>query len=148
MNIRSSHRVKGCGIFLSQERGAALIVALSVFLVLLSLAITFSIIVRYETQMTTSAVSRAQAERMLDGAVAQAQYRLNRDLNLSPDAMSLDHGWRSWFNGAAFVGKNWTQAFQGEKRDSPLYRGTEGLISVNLESVEAYLRARGVLEGV
>ena len=76
MNIRTSHRVQGFRPSVSQERGAALIVALSVFLVLLSLAITFSLIVRYETQMTQQATSRALAERLLDGAMAQASSRL------------------------------------------------------------------------
>ncbi len=145
MNIRTSHRVQGFRPSVSQERGAALIVALSVFLVLLSLAITFSLIVRYETQMTQQATSRALAERLLDGAMAQAQYRLNRDLDLHADAMSLDHGWRTRFNGAAFVGKSWAQQFQGEKAHQPLYKNAEGLICVNLEPVERVLRGMGRL---
>ena len=50
--------------------GAALILALAILLVLLSLAITFFLIVRFETNIARQAYDRAQAAHLLDAALA------------------------------------------------------------------------------
>ena len=89
--------------------GAALILALAILLVLLSLAITFFLIVRFETNIARQAYDRAQAAHLLDAALAQGQYRLNRDLEAHGDVLSLDQGWRAWFSGAAFRDKVWAR---------------------------------------
>lgn len=128
------------------QSGAALIIALAILLVLLSLAITFMLIVRFETIMARQTFDRARAEHLLDGALAQAEYRLNRDLEMHSDALSLDHGWRSWFSGAAFVGKTWTRAFQGNKNSASLYHDRSGLVAVSIEQVEQVLRALPVTQ--
>lgn len=115
-----------------KESGAALLIALAILMVLLSLAITFILIVRFESNIARQTFDRTRAEHLLDGAFAQAQYRLNRDLEVHPDAVSLDHGWRSWFSGAAFQEKYWAR--------NPL-----GAPQVNIEPVESVLR--GPLNG-
>jgi hypothetical protein len=120
------------------QSGAALIISLAILMVLLSLAITFILIVRFETYMANQTHQRTRSEHLLDGAIAQAQYRLNRDLEVHPDALSLDHGWRSWFNGASVIGKNWA--------NYPI-PGSEGKrsIAVNLAPVELVLRDPNLL---
>ncbi|MCK5862815.1 MAG: hypothetical protein KAH38_10035, partial [Candidatus Hydrogenedentes bacterium] len=122
-----------------RQRGAALIIALSVLMILLSLAITFVLMVRYESEMSQQTFQAARAENLLDGVLAKSMYRLNRDLSVHPDTLSLDHGWRTWFSGAAFVGKNWTREKQGTKSNVGLYFHEQGLISVNLDPVERML---------
>ncbi len=122
--------------------GAALIIALSVLLVLLSIAITFALIVRYESDMAGMAYEGARAESLLDGALAKAMYRLNRDLEVHPDALSLDHGWRTWYNGAAFVGKTWTREQLGEKAFAPLYFNQQGLVRIDVSERERALAAQ------
>ena len=124
----------------NRQSGAALVIALSILLVLLSLAITFILIVRFESTIAQQSFDRARAEHLLDAALAQAQYRLNRDLEMHSDALSLDHGWRSWFSGAAFVGKDWTRQFQGIKSFAHLYDDRKGLVAVSIEGVEQGLR--------
>ncbi|HDP36225.1 MAG TPA: hypothetical protein ENN29_14100, partial [Candidatus Hydrogenedentes bacterium] len=121
------------------RRGAALIIALSVLLVLLSIAITFALIVRYESEMSQQTFQAARAENLLDGVLAKAMYRLNRDLEDHPDALSLDHSWRSWYSGAAMVGKFWMREMQGEKSGVGLHTGAQGLVSINIEPVERTL---------
>ncbi len=116
----------------NDQSGAALIIALAILLVLLSLAITFFLIVRFETNIARQSYDRAQAGHLLDAALAQAQYRLNRDLEVHGDALSLDHGWRSWFSGAAFEGKEWA-------RNS----NNRALLAFSIESVEQALRGPG-----
>lgn len=122
---------KQCGGRAGDARsGAALIIALAILLVLLSLAITFFLIVRFETNIARQAYDRAQAGHLLDAALAQAQYRLNRDLEVHGDALSLDHGWRAWFSGAAFKDKEWAH--------DPINGGLPGF---SIEGVERALRA-------
>ncbi len=115
----------------SSRSGAALIVALAVLLVLLSIAITFALIVRLESDMAAQVYEGARADNLLDGALALAMHRLNADLEVHPDALSLDHSWRSWFSGSAFVEKTWTRETQGEKAGTGL--GQQGLVSAHVQ---------------
>ena len=48
-----------------------------------------------------------RAEIMADGAFAVAIAFLNHDLAAHPTYTSLDHAWRTYFNGAWAVGKPW-----------------------------------------
>ena len=122
------------------QRGAALIIALSVLLVLLSIAITFALMVRYESEMSQQTFEAARAENLLDGVLAKAMYRLNRDLEDHPDVLSLDHSWRTWFSGAAFVGKTWTREKQGVKNNVGLYFHEQGLVSINIDFIGKSIR--------
>ena len=121
------------------QRGAALIIALSVLLVLLSIAITFALMVRYESEMSQQGFQAARAENLLDGVLAKAMYRLNRDLETHPDALSLDHSWRTWFSGSAFVGKTWAREKMGVKSNTTLYFSEQGLVNINIKPVEDFL---------
>lgn len=139
----SSARIHPVRFQRDNQSGAALIIALSILLVLLSLAITFFLVVRFETNIARQMFDRARADQLLDGVLTQAHYVLDRDLEVSSDALSLDHGWRSWFNGSAFVGKLWARAFQGVKTYAQLYHTEGGLVSVNIEYIEKRLRELG-----
>lgn len=87
------------------DRGAALIVALGVLTLLLVIALTFFRASRQEVQTASNTVNSVRAEILADGATSVAIAFLNHDLNAHPSLTSLDHAWRTYFNGSWAVGK-------------------------------------------
>ena len=92
------------------RRGAALIIAIAILTVMLAIGLTFFTVARVESTTAMNVVNTVRAEHLVDAGFAMAEYRLNRDLWDHPQATSLDHGWHTMFNGAAFAGKNWANS--------------------------------------
>lgn len=90
-----------------QTRGAALIVALAILVVLLALAITFFTTSRLEVQVATNVEEQLRTELLANGGLAIAIAFLQHDLIQHPTYTSLDHAWRSYFSGAWAAGKPW-----------------------------------------
>ncbi|HNY87907.1 MAG TPA: hypothetical protein PKN23_15500, partial [Candidatus Hydrogenedentes bacterium] len=125
---------------LHQNSGAALIVALSIMAVLLAIGLTFFAVTRLESTTAVNVVHTVRAQYLVDAGFAVAQYTLNRDLDVNPNATSTDHAWRTLFNGAAFAGKEWTWV-----DGIPPWAG--GRTAFTLEPVERALRGAGLLPG-
>ena len=89
------------------ERGAALIVAIAIMTVLLAISVTFFQMTRQELNTATNVSNRVRAELLTDGAFAVGMAFLNHDLLIHPSVTSLDHAWRTYFNGAWAAGKPW-----------------------------------------
>lgn len=116
------------------RRGAALIIAIAIMTVLLAIGLTFFTVARVESTTAANVVNTVRAEHLVDAGFAIAEYQLNRDLQVHPQATSLDHAWRSLFNGAAYIGKNWAKT-----ADTP------GSYAFNIEPIEHQLRLAGVI---
>ncbi len=95
----------------SENRGAALIIAVAIFAILLAIALTFYSSSRIELQQATNVENGFRTELVTNAGTAQAVSMLQNDLVLYPNATSLDHPWNSFFNGAWIAGKPW--AFAG-----------------------------------
>lgn len=93
-----------------EEKGAALIVAIGVLTILLAISITFFQISREQLRSATNVSNRVKADFLVDGAFATAIAFLNHDLRQHPNYTSLDHAWRTYFNGAWAAGKPWMWA--------------------------------------
>ena len=91
-----------------RDGGAALIVAIGILTILLIIGLTFFQMAQREMTVATNTGNQMRAELMAEGATAVAIAFLNHDLEIHPSYTSLDHAWRTYFNGAWAVGKNWT----------------------------------------
>lgn len=89
------------------ERGAALIVAVAIMTILLAIALTFFTVSRVELKTSTNVENTVRADLLADAANAIAESFLNYDKIAHPTYTSLDHAWRTYFNGAWVVGKEW-----------------------------------------
>ncbi len=89
------------------ETGAALVIAISIMTILLAIALTFFALTRVELQTATNVTHSVRADHLAEAAIAIAVHMLNEDFERNPAATSTDHAWRSFFNGAAFAGKQW-----------------------------------------
>jgi len=108
------------------QRGAALIIAIAIMVVMLAIGLTFFTVARVESNTAMNVVNTVRAEHLVDAGFAMAEYQLNCDLQAHPGCTSLDHGWRTLFNGAAYAGKNWANS--------------TGVPAFNMEPVEQKLR--------
>ncbi len=93
-----------------RERGAALIVAIGVLTLLIVIALTFFRASLGDMKTAQNTVDGVRAELLADGATAVAIGFLNHDRLIHPTYSSLDHAWRTYFNGAWAVGKPWLWA--------------------------------------
>lgn len=116
-----------------RNRGAALIIAVAIMAVLLAIGLTFFTVTRIESDTAASVVQNVRAEYLVDAGFAIAQHTLNKDLQYNPHHTSTDHGWRTLFNGAAYVGKEWAWV-----DGIPPWEG--GSVAFSLEPVERALR--------
>ena len=91
-----------------RDGGAALIVAIGILTILLIIGLTFFQMAQREMTVATNTGNQMRAELMAEGATAVAIAFLNHDLAIHPSYTSLDHAWRTYFNGAWAVGKAWT----------------------------------------
>ncbi|NLF57229.1 MAG: lamin tail domain-containing protein [Candidatus Hydrogenedens sp.] len=121
-----------------RNRGAALIIAVAIMAVLLAIGLTFFTVTRIESDTAASVVHNVRAEYLVDAGFAIAQHTLNKDLQYNPRGTSTDHGWRTLFNGAAYVGKQWAWV-----DGVPPWEG--GTVAFSLEPVERALRDAGLL---
>ena len=91
------------------NQGAALIVAVALLVVLLMLGLTFVSLSRMDLIAATSLRDAMQTKLLSDAGVALAESFLRHDLEVHPTFSSLDHAWRTYFNGAWFARKTWAQ---------------------------------------
>jgi len=91
----------------AEERGAALIVAIAVMTILLAISLTFFTVSRLELKTATNVENTVKAELLANAATNIAISFLNHDLLIHPTFTSLDHAWRTYFNGAWVAGKGW-----------------------------------------
>jgi len=75
--------------------------------ILLALALTFWAASRQEMRSATNVANGVRAELLEVGATAIAESFLQYDLMIHPSFTSLDHAWRSYFNGSWITGKDW-----------------------------------------
>ena len=93
--------------------GAALIVALAVFAILFSIAITFLMMTRMEMTSSVNVQNIGQAEMVANAGIAAAESVLNQDRIDHPNVTSPDHAWNSYFNGSWIAGKEWAFLLSG-----------------------------------
>ena len=91
----------------AEERGAALIVAIAVMTILLAISLTFFTVSRLELKTATNVENSVKAELLANAATNIAISFLNHDLLIHPTFTSIDHAWRTYFNGAWVAGKDW-----------------------------------------
>ncbi len=96
------------------ERGAALVVAIAVLTILLAIGLTFFTVSRLELKTSTNVENTVRAELLADAAINIAISFLKQDAYDHPTYTSLDHAWRTYFNGAWIQGKEWAFPFQGD----------------------------------
>ena len=89
------------------SRGAALVVALAVLVILSVIALTFFTLSMQELKTATNLENQVRAELIANGGTALAVAFLNYDLMVHPTFTSLDHSWRTYFNGSWAAGKRW-----------------------------------------
>lgn len=111
------------------QRGAAMIVAIAIFAILLAIALTFYSVSRTEFDTSTNVINSVRSDLQADGAIAQAIAHLNEDFIRNHSATSTDHSWRSYFNGAWAAGKPWLMQ-NGQAMHN------KGLPAVNLHRIE------------
>lgn len=89
------------------ESGAALLIAIGIMVILLAIALTFFAVSRLELNTATNVTNTVRADNIADAANSIAIHALNNEFARHPNVTSTDHAWRTYFNGAAFVGKYW-----------------------------------------
>ena len=102
----------------SENRGAALIIAVAIFTILLVIALTFYSSSKIELQQATNVENSFRTDLISNAGLALAVSYVQNDRVLYPHATSLDHPWTTYFNGTWIAGKDW--AF----RDYALNPGT------------------------
>jgi hypothetical protein len=126
-----------------EDSGAALLIAIGILTVLLVIALAFFQITREEMQSADNYSSSIHADMLADGAIAMATAFLQHDELVHPTYTSLDHAWRSYFNGTWAGGKRWAwpvvlnnlNNFNDDQRFATLH-GYPPL--VNLEVIDHY----------
>ena len=91
----------------SEKRGQALIIVLAILSVLLALGLAFFATSRLEMRIATNVENSVRSDLITNGGLAMAMAFLNHDLAVHATYTSLDHAWRSYFNGAWVFGKPW-----------------------------------------
>lgn len=91
----------------TETRGAALLIAVSILAILLALTVTFYTTSRIEMRLATNKRDSVSAQFVTEAGLALAQAHLRDDHAKRPTYTSLDHAWRTFFNGAWFAGKDW-----------------------------------------
>jgi hypothetical protein len=89
------------------KSGAALVVAIAVLTLLLAIALTFFTVSRLELKTVTNIENTVRAEFLADAALNIGISFLSQDTRDHPTVTSLDHAWRTYFNGAWIQGKLW-----------------------------------------
>ncbi|MDZ4859493.1 MAG: lamin tail domain-containing protein [Candidatus Hydrogenedentes bacterium] len=100
-------RSRGPRQIVHEERGAALIIAVAIFVVLLFIGLTFYSQARLELRTATNNQDSFRTDMINSAGTAIAVAQLRLDKRQHPTATSLDHGWNTLFNGAWLAGKPW-----------------------------------------
>lgn len=108
-----------------RDRGAAMVIAISIMTILLAIALTFFAVTRRELQVATNVTNTVRVDHLADAAMAIAVAHLNQDVFKNPRATSLDHAAFAIFNGAWIAGKPWAM-----RNNIPLWQG--GIPEINL----------------
>ncbi len=90
--------------------GAALVIVVAILAILFAIGLAFFAISGMQVKMATNAANATRAELLADGARAIAIAFLNQDLAAHTTYTSLDHAWRTYFNGAWAYDKPWMHA--------------------------------------
>ncbi|NIA16311.1 MAG: hypothetical protein GWP08_19800, partial [Nitrospiraceae bacterium] len=91
--------------------------ALAVMTILLAIGLTFFTVSRLQLKTSTNVENTVRADLLANAATSIAINVLKQDKILNPTATSLDHAWRSRFNGSWIVGKHW--AYPGLRSTGP-----------------------------
>ncbi len=91
----------------SENRGAALIIAVAIFTILLVVALTFYSSSKIELQTATNVENSFRTELINNAGIALAVSMIQNDAQLYPHATSIDHPWTTYFNGTWIAGKPW-----------------------------------------
>ena len=75
--------------------------------ILLFIGLSFFTVARLERKTAANVANTVRAELLGDGALAIAMSFLQHDWNNHPTVTSIDHAWRTYFNGSWAVGKRW-----------------------------------------
>lgn len=78
--------------------------------VLLAIGLTFFMLSRTQVKTATNVENTVRADLLDNAATTLAVSFLKHDALVHPTYTSLDHAWRTYFNGACFVGKEWAFA--------------------------------------
>ncbi|HOJ34862.1 MAG TPA: hypothetical protein PKY35_13105 [Candidatus Hydrogenedentes bacterium] len=98
------------------EKGAALLIVVFLLLIVVLLSLTFYTASRTELRVATSTRDSVQAQFAAEAGAAVAMAFLRHDFLVHPTVTSLDHAWKTYFNGAWFIGK---PAWQPNAQVSP-----------------------------
>lgn len=88
-----------------ENQGAALIVAIAVMTILLAIGLTFFTVSRLELKTATNVENSVRADLLATGATSIAISFLNHDVVSHPTYTSLDHAWKTYFNGLWYAEK-------------------------------------------
>jgi hypothetical protein len=103
----------------NRQSGAALVIVIAVLTILLAIGLTFLTVSRMELKTVTNIENTVRADLLADAATNIAISFLAQDEQDHPTVTSLDHAWRTYFNGAWVQGKlwafpeQWTRQFVG-----------------------------------
>ncbi|NUM56436.1 MAG: lamin tail domain-containing protein [Candidatus Hydrogenedentes bacterium] len=92
---------------LAESSGAALIISVAIFAVLLFIGLTFWSSSRIEHSAAVRHQEGYRAELLASAGQALAVSHLRLDKKWHPTYTSIDHGWNTVFNGAWLAGKPW-----------------------------------------
>ncbi len=91
----------------SDRRGQALVVAIFVLAFLTAIAIAFYTSTTMQLRRAVNVTNRVQAAQAAEAGIAMAQAFLRHDAVIHNTYTSYDFAFRTYFNGAAFAGKDW-----------------------------------------
>jgi len=87
------------------QRGAALIIAIAILVILLAIGLTFYAVSQMQFNASTNLRNAVRAELTAEAGTAIAVGFLNHDLAVHPTVTSTDFAPSTYFNGACFIGK-------------------------------------------
>ncbi len=106
-NMSLQSKIQNPNPKIREESGAALIISVAIFAVLLFIGLTFWSASRIEHQAAVRHQQSFQGDMLANAGQALAVSQLRLDKKWHPNYTSLDHGWNSYFNGAWLAGKPW-----------------------------------------
>lgn len=88
-------------------RGQALVIAIFILAFLTAIAIALFTSTRLQLRRAFNVSNRVQAAQTAEAGIAMAQAFLRHDGSIHPTYTSYDFAFKTYFNGAAFAGKDW-----------------------------------------
>ncbi len=90
-----------------ETRGAALLIVLGILVILFAIALTFYTTARFELRSATNYRNSVQTDSITAAGLAYAIATLAHDRAIHAAYTSLDHAWRTYYNGTWMFGKPW-----------------------------------------